>query len=120
MLLPLLVQNLAPPVPATGIAHFEITDCARDVRQSDVSIQIDGLSYGSSNGIGVFNAMLSAGLHAYLLEKPGFYPATGSFVVPGSATLELLVCLDQIPQPRFYRAEEYAGNPAIPKCGHYA
>jgi len=83
-------------VPATGIGHFEISECIRDTPLAGADISVDGISYGTTNGIGVLDVILSAGAHTYSISQTGFHTATGTFTITSTATQEILVCLEPI------------------------
>jgi len=121
MLLPLLVQNLA--VPAAGIGHFEISECPRDTPLAGADVSVDGISYGTTNAIGVLDVILSADAHSYAVSQSDSITATGNFTITSGATLEILVCLEPLINRFLLKApprdQPYSLNPDIPRYGHY-
>src|SRR5207253_924697 len=119
MLLPLLVQNLA--VPAAGIGHFEISECPRDTPLAGADVSVDGISYGTTNAIGVLDVILSADAHSYAVSQSDSITATGNFTITGGATLEILVCLEPLINRFLLKApprdQPYSLNSDIPRFG---
>ena len=83
--------------PARGTVHFTVTNCVTSALIPNVSISIDGNSYGATVANGTYDGTLAPGSHSYAVTKAGHTTATGNFNITDGQTTNVPVCLNGVP-----------------------
>lgn len=70
------------------------TNCATNALIPNVSVSIDGVSYGATLTNGTYDGTLAPGSHTYSVTKLGHSVATGNFSITDAQTTNVPVCLN--------------------------